>query len=73
MGCMIPPADPEIFSAMISNVRAQWRTNDNLEFELGYTHWFKGSYFDRLPDSAGLPPGGNTDSDYFYIQTKFRL
>ncbi len=54
-------------------LRAQWRTNDNLEFELGYTHWFKGSYFDRLPDSAGLPPGGNRDSDYFYIQTKFRL
>ncbi len=54
-------------------LRAQWRTNDNLEFELGYTHWFKGSYFDRLSDSAGLPPGGNRDSDYFYIQTKFRL
>ncbi len=54
-------------------LRAQWRTNDNLEFELGYTHWFKGSYFDRLPDSAGLPAGGNRDSDYFYIQTKFRL
>ena len=54
-------------------LRAQWRTNDNLEFELGYTHWFKGSYFDRLPDSAGLPPGGNRDSDYFYVQTKFRL
>ncbi len=54
-------------------LRAQWRTNDNLEFELGYTHWFKGSYFDRLPDSAGLPPGGSRDSDYFYIQTKFRL
>lgn len=54
-------------------LRAQWRTNDNLEFELGYTHWFKGSYFDRFPNSAGLPPGGNKDSDYFYIQTKFRL
>ena len=54
-------------------LRAQWRTDDNLEFELGYTHWFKGSYFDRLPDSVGLPPGGNRDSDYFYIQTKFRL
>ncbi len=54
-------------------LRAQWKTTDNLEFELGYTHWFKGSYLDRLPDSAGLPPGGNRDSDYFYIQTKFRL
>ena len=54
-------------------LRAQWKTNDNLEFEWGYAHWFKGSYLDRLPDSAGLPPGGNRDSDYFYIQTKFRL
>ena len=54
-------------------LRAQWRTNENLEFELGHTHWFKGSYFDRLPGSAGLPPGGNRDSDYFYLQTKFRL
>ncbi len=54
-------------------LRAQWKTNDNLEFECGYTHWFKGSYLDRLPDSAGLPPGGNRDSDYFYVQTKFRL
>ena len=54
-------------------LRAHWKTNDNLEFELGYTHWFKGSYLERLPDSAGLPPGGNRDSDYFYIQTKFRL
>ena len=54
-------------------LRAQWKTNDNLEFELGYDHWFKGSYLDRFPDSAGLPPGGNRDSDYFYIQTKFRL
>ena len=54
-------------------LRAQWKTNDNLAFELGYDHWFKGSYLERLPDSAGLPPGGNRDSDYFYVQTKFRL
>ena len=54
-------------------LRAQWKINDNLEFDAGYDHWFKGSYFDRLPASAGLPPGGNKDSDYFYILTKFRI
>ena len=54
-------------------LQAQWKTSDNLEFDLGYVHWFKGNYFDRLPDSIGLPSGGNRDSHYFYILTKFRL
>ncbi len=54
-------------------MQAQWKINDNLEFDAGYNHWFKGSYFDRLPASAGLPPGGNTDTDYFYFLTKFRV
>ncbi len=54
-------------------LRALWKINENLEFDVGYDHWFKGSYFDRLPASAGLPPGGNRDSDYFYILTKFRI
>lgn len=54
-------------------LRAVWKINDNLEFDAGYDHWFKGSYFDRLPASAGLPPGGNLDTDYFYIFTKFRM
>ena len=53
--------------------RAQWKINENLEFDAGYDHWFKGSYFDRLPASAGLPSGGNKDTDYFYVLTKFRL
>ncbi len=54
-------------------VRVQWRLNDNLEFDAGYDHWFKGSYFDRLPASAGLPAGGSNDTDYFYILTKVRI
>lgn len=53
--------------------RIQWEINDNWNFDAGYSHWFKGSYFDRLPASAGLPPGGNVDSDYFYIETTFRI
>ncbi len=53
--------------------RVQWKINDNWNFDGGYTHWFKGSYFDRLPASAGLPSGGEKDSDYFYIETTFRF
>lgn len=54
-------------------IQVQWQLNRNLEFDAGYDHWFKGNYFDRLPASAGLPPGGNKDTDYFYVSTKFRL
>lgn len=54
-------------------VRLQWAITPNLEFDAGYDHWFKGSYFDRLPASAGLPPGGNKDTDYFYVLTSLRF
>jgi len=54
-------------------LRAQWKINANLSFDSGYDHWFKGSYFDRLPASAGLPAGGNKDTDYFYFLTKLRF
>jgi hypothetical protein len=54
-------------------LRAQWTLNTNLDFDVGYVHWFKGSYFDRLPVSAGLPAGGNKDTDYFYVQMRIRI
>jgi len=54
-------------------LRVQWAVNSNLDFDVGYVHWFKGSYFDRLPASAGLPAGGNKDTDYFYFQTRMRI
>ena len=53
--------------------RAQWQISMNMDFDVGYWHWFKGSYFDRLPDSANLPPGGGKDTDYFYVQMRVRL
>lgn len=53
--------------------RVQWAVNHNLDLDAGYWHWFKGSYFDKLPDSANLPPGGTKDQDYFYIQMRIRL
>lgn len=51
----------------------EWAMRQNLDFDFGYVHWFKGSYFDRLPASAGLPAGGNKDTDYFYAQVRVRL
>ena len=53
--------------------RVQWALSDNMDFDAGYDHWFKGSYFDRLPPSANLPPGGNKDTDYFFLQMRVRL
>jgi hypothetical protein len=54
-------------------LRVQWALSNNLDFDVGYDHWFKGSYFDRLPASANLPAGGNKDTDYFYLQMRVRV
>jgi len=53
--------------------RVQWAVSQNLDFDVGYDHWFKGSYFDRLPLSANLPAGGNKDTDYCYFQMRVRM
>lgn len=52
---------------------ASWRLKSNIVVEAGYEHWFKGDYFKRLPQSAGLPAGGQKDSDYFFVGTEFRF
>ncbi|MCA9497876.1 MAG: alginate export family protein [Nitrospira sp.] len=54
-------------------LRATWTVSQNLEFDAGYDHWFKGSYFSRLPASANLPAGGEKDTDYFYMSMRVRL
>lgn len=54
-------------------LRAQWAISMNMDVDAGYVHWFKGSYFDRLSPSAGLPAGGNKDTDYFYVQMRVRV
>lgn len=54
-------------------LRAQWFVTNNLDLDVGWWHWFKGSYFDRLPTAAGLPPGGDKDTDYFYVQLRVRI
>jgi hypothetical protein len=58
-------------------LRAQWAPlwamRQNLDFDFGYVHWFKGSYFDSPAILAQLPSGGNKDSDYFYASVRVRL
>lgn len=53
--------------------RIQWALNNNLDFDVGYDHWFKGSYFDSPTIIAQMPAGGNKDTDYFYVQMRVRL
>lgn len=52
---------------------ASWKLKSNVTVEAGYEHWFKGDYFKRLPASAGLPAGGEKDSDYFFVSSEFRF
>lgn len=54
-------------------LRAQWAVTQNLMFDVGYVHWFKGSYFDSPAILALMPQGGNKDSDYFYGSIQIRL
>lgn len=58
-------------------LRAQWAPlwalRQNMDFDFGYVHWFKGSYFDSPAIIAQLPAGGNKDSDYFYAAVRVRL
>ena len=58
-------------------LRAQWAPlwamRQNLDFDFGYVHWFKGSYMDSPTIVAQMPAGGNKDSDYFYASVRVRL
>jgi hypothetical protein len=54
-------------------LRAQWAVSTNMDFDVGYDHWFKGSYFDSPAIIAQMPAGGNKDTDYFYVQMRVRL
>ena len=54
-------------------LQAQWQINANLDFDVGYVHWFKGSYFDSPAIIGQMPAGGNKDSDYFYASIRVRI
>jgi hypothetical protein len=46
----------------------QWSPTPWLTLDAGYDHWWKGSYFERVPNS---PSTG--DSDYFYFSSTVRF
>jgi hypothetical protein len=54
-------------------LRTQYAVSANLDFDVGYVHWFKGSYFDSPTILSQMPSGGNKDSDYFYVQMRVRI
>ena len=54
-------------------LRVQWAVSTNMDFDVGYDHWFKGSYLDSPAILAQMPAGGNKDTDYFYASIKVRL
>lgn len=45
----------------------------NLDFDVGYVHWFKGSYFNNPTILTQMPADGNKDSDYFYGAIRVRI
>jgi hypothetical protein len=47
--------------------RIRWRPTGFLLVEMGYTHFFKGSYLDRVPGSPRTP-----DSNFIYFGTEIR-
>jgi Alginate export len=52
-------------------IRARWRWGTFWTFDVGYDHFFKGSYIRNLAQIPGNPTA--KDSDYFYFQTEFRF
>ena len=52
---------------------SQQEVTSNLDFDVGYVHWFKGSYFDSPAIVTQMPAGGNKDRDYFYAQMRVRI
>ena len=47
---------------------AQWSPTPWLTFDVGYDHWFKGSYLDRVANASST-----SDSDYVYFATQVRF
>jgi Alginate export len=52
-------------------IRARWNWGTYTSFDVGYDHFFKGSYIRNLAQIPGNP--SSKDSDYFYIQSEFRF
>ncbi|MDT8406874.1 MAG: hypothetical protein RQ715_06460, partial [Methylococcales bacterium] len=54
----------------------QYKIGSNIDIFAGYSHWFKGQYFDRLaalPNRGNLPVKGEKDTDYVFTQVTFQF
>jgi hypothetical protein len=49
-------------------LRLRWKPKPWFALDAGYNHWFKGSYLDRVPNVSST-----SDSDHFYLETRFRF
>ena len=67
------PRKNDLPCTTVNMLRAQWVLSQNQDFDVGYDHWFKRSYFDSPALIAQMPAGGNKDTDYFYLQVRVRL
>ena len=47
-------------------LRLRWKPKPWLALDAGYNRWFKGSYLDRVANVSST-----SDSDHFYLQTRF--
>ena len=66
-GLQDPTGNSGSFLGTHFETRARLRPLKFLMIELGYAHFFKGSYLDRVPDSPRTP-----DSDFFYAAVEIR-
>ena len=52
-------------------VRVQWDPSPNISVDIGYDHFFKGSFIKKQVNVPGNPPA--RDTNYFYVQTEVRF
>jgi len=52
-------------------VRVQWDPSPNISVDIGYDHFFKGSFIKKQVNVPGNPPARGTN--YFYVQTEVRF
>jgi len=52
-------------------IQLEWFPTSFITFDMGYDHFFKGSYIDTLAQIPGNPPA--EDTDYFYFSTELKF
>ena len=52
-------------------IQLEWFPTSFITFDMGYDHFFKGSYIEALAQIPGNPPAD--DTDYFYFSTELKF